>query len=127
MQRQVERRSLSYPEVAFVYSKTGTAEVASDPMPPNASDTFIILKPKGPWPDGVETKDDVIERVEKKLEPLVGNALKSASRSSLRFNELIAGVRGDIAIKIYGDDLDEMGRTAQQVARCSGPSKVRPT
>ncbi|MDZ4365938.1 MAG: CusA/CzcA family heavy metal efflux RND transporter, partial [Afipia sp.] len=71
MQLQVEKAVSTLPEVAFIYSKTGTAEVASDPMPPNASDTFIILKPRDAWPDGVKTKDDVIERVEKKLEPLV--------------------------------------------------------
>lgn len=116
MQRQVEMRLTKLPEVAFVYSKTGTAEVASDPMPPNASDTFIILKPKDDWPDGVETKEDVIERVEKQLEPLVGNAVEISQPIQLRFNELIAGVRGDIAIKVYGDDLDAMGKAAQQIA-----------
>jgi len=116
MQLQVEKAIATLPEVAFIYSKTGTAEVASDPMPPNASDTFIILKPRGDWPDGVRTKDDVIGRVEKTLEPLVGNAFEISQPIQLRFNELIAGVRGDIAIKLYGDDLDEMGRVAQQVA-----------
>ncbi len=115
-----KRRSPALPEVAFVYSKTGTAEVASDPMPPNASDTFIILKPREAWPDGVNTKDEVIERVEKALEPLVGNAFEISQPIQLRFNELIAGVRGDIAIKIYGDDLDEMGQTAHQVAASIG-------
>jgi len=116
MQEQVERTLAKLPEVAFVYAKTGTAEVASDPMPPNASDTFIILKPKDTWPSGVETKDDVIERVEKQLEPLVGNAFEISQPIQLRFNELIAGVRGDIAIKVYGDDLEAMGQTAQQIA-----------
>jgi len=116
MQEQVERAVSALPEVAFIYSKTGTAEVASDPMPPNASDTFIILKPKDEWPDGVETKDDVIERVEHAVEPLVGNAYEISQPIQLRFNELIAGVRGDIAIKIYGDDLEAMGQTAGQIA-----------
>ncbi|MBO9517480.1 MAG: CusA/CzcA family heavy metal efflux RND transporter [Porphyrobacter sp.] len=116
MQEQVEKTVATLPEVAFVFSKTGTAEVASDPMPPNASDTFIILKPKDEWPDGVNTKDDVIERVENKLEPLVGNALEISQPIQLRFNELIAGVRGDIAVKVYGDDLEAMGRTANEIA-----------
>jgi len=116
MQEQVERTVTKLPEVAFVYSKTGTAEVASDPMPPNASDTFIILKPRSEWPDGVNTKDDVIERVEKALEPLVGNAFEISQPIQLRFNELIAGVRGDIAVKIYGEDLEAMGRTANEIA-----------
>jgi cobalt-zinc-cadmium resistance protein CzcA len=116
MQRQVETTVAKLPEVAFVFSKTGTAEVASDPMPPNASDTFIILKPEDDWPAGVETKDDVIERVEAQLETLVGNAVEISQPIQLRFNELIAGVRGDIAIKVYGDDLDAMGKAAQQIA-----------
>ena len=116
MQEQVERTLGKLPEVALVFSKTGTAEVASDPMPQNASDTYIILKPKDSWPAGVKTKDDVIERVEKQLEPLVGNAVEISQPIQLRFNELIAGVRGDIAIKVYGDDLDAMGKTAQQIA-----------
>ncbi len=116
MQKKVEKAVASLPEVVLIYSKTGTAEVASDPMPPNASDTFIILKPKDAWPAGVKTKEDVIERVENKLKPLVGNAFEISQPIQLRFNELIAGVRGDIAVKLYGDDLDEMGRVAQQVA-----------
>ncbi|QDM40657.1 CusA/CzcA family heavy metal efflux RND transporter [Altererythrobacter sp. TH136] len=116
MQRQVERAVVKLPEVSLVYSKTGTAEVASDPMPVNASDTFIILKPKDEWPDGVDTKDEVIERVEGALEPLIGNAVEISQPIQLRFNELIAGVRGDIAIKVYGDDLEAMGRTAQEIA-----------
>ena len=116
MQEQVERTVKQLPEVSFVYSKTGTAEVASDPMPPNASDTFIILKPRDDWPSGVNTKDDVIERVEEKLAPLVGNAFEVSQPIQLRFNELIAGVRGDIAVNVYGDDLEAMGRTAGEIA-----------
>jgi heavy metal efflux system protein len=116
MQMKVEKAVASLPEVKLIYSKTGTAEVASDPMPPNASDTFIILKPRDEWPDGVKTKEDVIERVENKLKPLVGNAFEISQPIQLRFNELIAGVRGDIAIKLYGDNLEEMSAVAQQVA-----------
>ncbi|MBY8825689.1 efflux RND transporter permease subunit [Sphingomonas colocasiae] len=116
LQAQVERAVATLPEVSFIYSKTGTAEVASDPMPPNASDTFIILKPRHQWPAGVSSQADVIARVEAKVQPLVGNAFEISQPIQLRFNELIAGVRGDIAIKLYGDDLEEMGRVAQQVA-----------
>jgi cobalt-zinc-cadmium resistance protein CzcA len=116
LQAQVERAVATLPEVSFIYSKTGTAEVASDPMPPNASDTFVILKPRDQWPTGVRNQADVIERVEQKVAPLVGNAFEISQPIQLRFNELIAGVRGDIAIKLYGDDLEEMGRIAQQVA-----------
>jgi cobalt-zinc-cadmium resistance protein CzcA len=116
MQLKVEKAVASLPEVKLIYSKTGTAEVASDPMPPNASDTFIILKPRDEWADGVSTQQDVIERVEATLKPLVGNAFEISQPIQLRFNELIAGVRGDIAIKLYGDNLDEMSLAANQVA-----------
>jgi len=117
MQLQVERAISSLPEVAFVYSKTGTAEVATDPMPPNASDTFIILRPASEWPAGVTTKEQVIERIEARMARLIGNAYEITQPIEMRFNELIAGVRGDIAVKIFGDDLEQLERTAAQVAR----------
>ncbi len=116
MQRQVERVIASFPEVAYVYSKTGTAEVASDPMPPNASDSFIILKPQEEWPDKGESKAELVKRMEEKLEGLTGNVFEFTQPIQMRFNELIAGVRGDVAIKIYGDDLDALALTAGQVA-----------
>ena len=116
LQMQIEKAVASLPEVAFMYSKTGTAEVGTDPMPANISDSFVILKPKDQWPDGVDTKDQVIERLEAKLKPLVGSAFEISQPIELRFNELIAGVRGDIAIKLYGDDLEEMGALGAKVA-----------
>jgi cobalt-zinc-cadmium resistance protein CzcA len=116
MQRQVERAVSSLPEVAYIYSKTGTAEVATDPMPQNISDSFIILKPEEEWPDGVNTKEDVVERIEAKMAGLVGNAYEVSQPIEMRFNELIAGVRGDIAIKVFGDNLDELERVAGQIA-----------
>ena len=76
MQKRVERAISSLPEVAFIYSKTGTAEVATDPMPQNASDAFIILKPEDQWPAGVDSKDDIVERVEAKMATLVGNGVR---------------------------------------------------
>jgi heavy metal efflux system protein len=116
MQRQIEKAAISLPEVAYMFSKTGTAEVGTDPMPPNISDSFIILKPKDEWPAGVTSKDEVIERLEAKLKPLVGSAFEISQPIELRFNELIAGVRGDIAIKLYGDDLDAMSAAGAKVA-----------
>ncbi|WP_375269900.1 efflux RND transporter permease subunit, partial [Phenylobacterium sp.] len=116
MQRQVERTIASFPEVAYVYSKTGTAEVASDPMPPNASDSFIILKPQEEWPNKGESKAELVTRMEERLEGLTGNVFEFTQPIQMRFNELIAGVRGDVAIKIYGDDLDALAQTAGQVA-----------
>ena len=115
-QRRVESAVASLPEVEHMFAKTGTAEAALDPMPQNISDSFVILKPKSEWPDGVESKEDVIERIEAKLEPLVGNAYEMSQPIELRFNELMSGVRSDIAVKVYGDDLEQLGRVGQQIA-----------
>ena len=115
MQQEVEKAVTSVPEVEMMFSKTGTAEVATDPMPPNQSDGFVILKPKDQWSKGVETKEDVTNRILKKLEPLLGNNIEVTQPIQMRFNELIAGVRGDVAIKMYGDDLDKMSATAARI------------
>ena len=117
MQLRVERAISSLPEVAYVYSKTGTAEVATDPMPQNASDSFIILRPKEQWPEGVETKEEVIERIEQRMENLTGNAYELSQPIEMRFNELIAGVRGDIAVKVFGEDLDQLGQVARRISQ----------
>lgn len=157
MQFDVERTVSSFPEVAFVYSKTGTAELASDPMPPNVSDTFIILKPQEQWRTEAELdklvaekteelekmgshgedehgqfhgKDDghghghikveghkgkLLKLLELILKTVPGNSYEFTQPIQMRFNELIAGVRGDVAIKVYGDDFDAMRRTAEGI------------
>ena len=117
MQRDVERAVTSLPEVELMFSKTGTAEVATDPMPPNVSDGFVILKPQEEWPAGVTTKADVLKRIEEKSGAKIGQTYEVSQPIQLRFNELIAGVRGDVAIKLYGDDLDKMGATAKEIVR----------
>ncbi len=116
MQADVERIVSRFPEVAFVFSKTGTAEMASDPMPPNISDTFIILKPQDEWPDPAESKSSLLERIEEAVEVLPGNAFEFTQPIQMRFNELIAGVRGDVAVKVFGDDYEGMQDTAQAIA-----------
>lgn len=113
---QIERAILTLPEVKTVYSKAGTASLAADPMPPNASDNYIILKPKNEWPAGVTTKEEVIERIRAKTAPIVGNNYDVTQPIEMRFNELIGGVRSDVAVKIYGDDLDQLAQSAKQVA-----------
>ena len=115
MQQQVEKAVSSLPEVEMMFSKTGTAEVATDPMPPNVSDGFIILKAQKDWPNGVDNKAKVVERIEAKVAPLLGNSFEVTQPIQMRFNELIAGVRGDVAIKLYGDDLDKMGASAAKI------------
>jgi cobalt-zinc-cadmium resistance protein CzcA len=116
MERKVEEAVTKIPEVALMFSKTGTAEVATDPMPPNVSDGFVILKPQDEWAEGT-TKADVVAKIEKATGGLLGNLYEVSQPIQLRFNELIAGVRGDVAIKLYGDDLDKMSQTANEMVR----------
>lgn len=156
MQRDVERTISTFPEVAFVYSKTGTAELASDPMPPNVSDTFIILKDVSLWRTEAEL-DRLIERrtedisrtgagseshdhgaahhdehgesvaegrkgklirlLELTLRSVPGNNYEFTQPIQMRFNELISGVRGDVAVKVFGDDFASMQMTAADVLR----------
>ena len=129
MQLEVERALRDLPEVAFVFSKTGTAEMASDPMPPNVSDTFVILKPRAEWPDRRDTKDDVRQRAEAALEDVLGNNFEYTQPIQMRFNELIAGIRSDVAVKVFGDDFEALLPPAQQIARVlqaiPGASDVR--
>jgi heavy metal efflux system protein len=117
MQFQVEKTLRTFPEVAFVFSRTGTAELASDPMPINISDTFVILKPRGEWPNPDEPKSALIGRMETVLKTLPGNNYEFTQPIQMRFNELIAGVRSDVAVKVYGDHFADMQRTAAGIAR----------
>lgn len=112
----IERAIQTLPEVALVYSKAGTASLVADPMPTNASDNYVILKPRSEWPAGVTTKDDVLDRIVKVTEPIVGNAYDITQPIQMRFNELIGGVRSDVAVAIYGDNLDQMGAAATRIA-----------
>lgn len=116
MQLQVEKAVSSLPEVAFVYSKTGTAEMAADPMPPNVSDTFIILKPHDEWPDKSLDKADFINKLAKAVGQIPGNNYEYTQPIQMRFNELISGVRSDVAVKVYGDDFEVMTDTANKIA-----------
>ncbi|UGY15282.1 efflux RND transporter permease subunit [Bradyrhizobium septentrionale] len=116
MQLSVEKTVSRFPQVSFVFSKTGTPEVASDPMPPNASDTFIMLKPREQWPDPSMTKEQLIGEISKAVGRLPGNVYEFTQPIQMRFNELLAGVRGDIAVKVFGDEFEPMQRAANQVA-----------
>lgn len=116
MQHQVESVLMQIPEVAYVFSKTGTAEMASDPMPPNVSDTFIMLKPQKEWPNPKLTKNELIHQIEESLANVPGNLYEFTQPIEMRFNELIAGTRGDLAIKIYGDDYVQLEKIGTQVA-----------
>ncbi len=115
MQHEVEKTVLTFDEVKTVFSKIGTPEVATDPMPPNVADTFVILKPREEWPDPSLPKAELVERMEQALEKLPGNNYEFTQPIQMRFNELISGVRSDLAVKLYGDDLDQLLKTAQEI------------
>jgi cobalt-zinc-cadmium resistance protein CzcA len=117
MQFEVERTVASFPEVQFVFSKTGTAEAAADPMPPNVTDTFIILKPREEWPSPEEPKEEFIARLQEALGKLPGNNYEFTQPIQMRFNELISGVRSDVAVKVFGDEFGPLERTAADIAR----------
>jgi cobalt-zinc-cadmium resistance protein CzcA len=116
MQRDVEATIMTFPEVDRVFAKIGTAEIATDPMPPSVADVFIILKPKSDWPDPRKPKADVMAAIESAVQKLPGNNYEFTQPIQMRFNELISGVRSDVAVKIFGDDLDVMLREGQRIA-----------
>jgi heavy metal efflux system protein len=116
MQLMIEKTIREFPQVALVFSKTGTAEMATDPMPPNASDTFIMLKPRDEWPEPGLTKDELQRQIEDAVLGLAGNLYEFTQPIQMRFNELIAGVRGDIAIKVFGEEIEPMLRVADHIA-----------
>ena len=117
MQHKVEAVIATMPEVREVFARLGTAEVANDPMPISTGDTYVILKPRRQWPDPKRQKAEVVEEMERRLSVLPGNAYEFTQPIQMRFNELIAGVRSDVAIKVFGDDLDTMLTTANRIAR----------
>ena len=117
MQRQVERAVEQVPEVRTFFSRIGTAEVATDPMPPNISDGFVMLKEEREWPTPARNKSVVVEDIEKRLAAVPGNAYEVSQPIQLRFNELISGVRSDLGIKIFGDDLDQLLDKGNEIAR----------
>jgi cobalt-zinc-cadmium resistance protein CzcA len=116
MQRGLERAIKAMPEVETVFSRTGTAEAAVDPMPVNVSDSVIILKDRKAWPDPKLSKEALIERIEQTAGQQIGNAFEFSQPIELRFNELISGVRSDLAVMIYGEDFEQMKMVADQVA-----------
>jgi cobalt-zinc-cadmium resistance protein CzcA len=113
---KVERALAALPEVSLVFSKAGTANLVFDAMPSNASDNYVMLKPKDQWPPEVRTKDDVQRRIREATAPIIGNFYEMTQPIQMRFNELISGARSDITVAVYGDDLNSMDKTAKQVA-----------
>lgn len=116
MQMALERAIIAEPEVRTIFSRTGTAEVAVDPMPPNITDSMIMLKNRAEWPNPSLDKEALIARIEAIVDEQLGNAFEFSQPIELRFNELIAGVRTDLAVMVFGDDFAVMQRVADQVA-----------
>jgi cobalt-zinc-cadmium resistance protein CzcA len=108
LQFQLEAAISTMPEVQRVFSKIGSAEVATDPMPPSVADTFIILKERDQWPDPGKAKVQVVAELEALVTPVPGNRYEFLQPIQMRFNELIAGVRSELAIKVFGDDFDQL-------------------
>jgi heavy metal efflux system protein len=116
MQLGVEDAMSKFPEVAFVYSRCGTPDIAADPMPPNACDAYLILKPQAEWPDPAETKVSLIARMEAEAKLIPGTLLGFSQPIQMRFNELIAGVRDDLAVKVFGEEFGPMVEGARRIA-----------
>lgn len=129
MQRQLEYTLEAFPEVERVFTKIGTAEIATDPMPPNVADTFVMLKPRDQWPDPGRPKADLVAAMEAAAMAVPGSNYEFTQPIQMRFNELIAGVRADVAVRIYGDDLDRLRESGVAVsallATIDGAADVR--
>ena len=117
MQHELEETIKTFPEVERVFTKIGTAEIATDPMPPNVADIFIILKPQSQWREQYSTKADLIAALEQAVGQVSGNNYEFTQPIQMRFNELLSGVRADVAVKVFGDDMDTLFRVAEQVER----------
>ena len=129
MQDAVEKKIKELPEVDYVFSKIGTADIASDPMPPSVADVFAIVKARNQWPNPRLAKSDFIHKLEKKLAQVPGNKYEITQPIQMRFNELIAGTRSDVAVKVFGDDIDSLISSAHEVehalASIPGAADVR--
>ena len=116
MQATLEKRiKQEFPEVREIFGKIGTPEVATDPMPPSVADTFVMLKPRDQWPNPSKTKIELVREMEAIAKQVPGNNYEFTQPIQMRFNELISGVRSDLAVKIFGDDIDIMLETAKKI------------
>ncbi|MGB3123512.1 MAG: CusA/CzcA family heavy metal efflux RND transporter [Pseudomonas sp.] len=130
MQQQLEKTLMAQvPEIERVFARTGTAEIASDPMPPNISDSYVMLKPKDQWPDPKKSRETLIADIQRASAIVPGSAYELSQPIQLRFNELISGVRSDVAVKVFGDDMAVLNKTAGEIAetlqKLGGASEVK--
>ncbi|MBS0587003.1 MAG: CusA/CzcA family heavy metal efflux RND transporter [Proteobacteria bacterium] len=117
MQNEVEETIKKFSEVSRVFSKIGTAEIATDPMPPSVADIFIIIKPQSEWSGKYRNKEELIAAMEQTVRKVPGNNYEFTQPIQMRFNELLSGVRADVAVKVFGDDLDVMLNLAERIEK----------
>ena len=115
MQAELESTLKTLPEVDRIFAKMGTAEIATDPMPPNVADNFVMLKPRSQWPDPKRSSADLVAAMQQAAETIPGNNYEFTQPIQMRFNELLSGVRSDVAVKVFGDDMDVMDQTAGEI------------
>ena len=116
MQTGLERTIKSFPEVERVFAKMGTAEIATDPMPPSVADNYVMLKPRAEWPDPGKTKTELVAELRAAVGEVPGNNYEFIQPIQMRFNELLSGVRSDVAVKVFGDDTETMNATADEIS-----------
>ncbi len=117
MQKALETEIKKFPEVERIVAKLGTAEVATDPMPPSVADTFVLLKERSAWPNPKKTKLELVRELEIAVKKVPGNNYEFTQPIQMRFNELISGVRSDLAVKVYGDDLGVLASQAEKIEK----------
>ena len=120
LQKTLELEITKLAEVERVFSKIGTGEVASDPMPPSVADNFIILKPRDEWPNPNKPKTRLVEELETLVTPIPGNRYEFLQPIQMRFNELLSGVRAEVAVKVFGDDFDQLIALGKQIEKVIG-------
>ncbi|MBL4681326.1 MAG: CusA/CzcA family heavy metal efflux RND transporter [Pseudomonadales bacterium] len=120
LQKTLEAEIKTLPEVERIFSKIGTAEIATDAVPPSVADNFIILKPRDEWPDPSKTKAQFVAELETLVTPIPGNRYEFLQPIQMRFNELISGVRSEVAIKVFGDDFDQLIMLGSQIEKVIG-------
>lgn len=116
MQRVLEERIRRFPEVSHTFTKIGTAEISTDPMPPSVADGFVILKDRSEWPDPRRPKSELVAAIETAVATIPGNNYEFTQPIQMRFNELIAGVRSDVAVKVFGDDMATLNENAERIS-----------
>ena len=120
MQTTLEARIKTFPEVKRVFSKIGTAEVATDPMPPSVADTLVMLKDRKDWPNPRKPKAQLVAEIQKAVETIPGNNYEFTQPIEMRFNELLSGVRADVAVKVFGDDPDQLAEVGAAIEAVVG-------